>query len=246
VPGDSARFRRLARWRLPSSKCLRPRLVLHLESHAFHPTRMKRAADGFSADVTRRAVAISYRQLDYWDKTGLLRPSVQRARGKGSRRIYSFEDLVELRVVANLLAVGIALPAVRKAARYGIRRTCLCMCCPCCVGHRRSSVGRAMHTTRKGQLATSGYGSGRAWLSGDVAASAVSSFSAAPLERGCGSLCCLRSSVRKLRQRMQTKSQSGPRSEQPRSSRESGTFVAPNQPGERRHLLAADALAHAH
>ena len=79
---------------------------------------MKRAADGFSADVTRRVVAISYRQLDYWDKTGLLRPSVQRARGKGSRRIYSFEDLVELRVIANLLAVGIALPAVRKAARY--------------------------------------------------------------------------------------------------------------------------------
>lgn len=79
---------------------------------------MKRAADGFSADVTRRVVGISYRQLDYWDKTGLLRPSVQRARGRGSRRIYSFEDLVELRVIANLLAVGIALPAVRKASRY--------------------------------------------------------------------------------------------------------------------------------
>jgi DNA-binding transcriptional MerR regulator/predicted RNase H-like HicB family nuclease len=79
---------------------------------------MKSPADGFSAEVAHRVVGISYRQLDYWDKTGLLRPSVQRARGKGSRRVYSFEDLVELRVIANLLAVGISLPAVRKATRY--------------------------------------------------------------------------------------------------------------------------------
>ena len=73
---------------------------------------------GFGADATRRIVGISYRQLDYWDKTGLVRPSVQHARGKGSRRVYSFEDLVELRVVARLLTAGISLPSVRKAARY--------------------------------------------------------------------------------------------------------------------------------
>lgn len=79
---------------------------------------MKALGSGFSADVTRRVVGISYRQLDYWDKTGLIRPSVQRARGRGSRRLYSFEDLVELRVVARLLAAGIHLPTVRKATRY--------------------------------------------------------------------------------------------------------------------------------
>ena len=79
---------------------------------------MKSVGNGFSADVTRRVVGISYRQLDYWDKTALIRPSVQRARGKGSRRLYSFEDLVELRVVAKLLGAGIHLPAVRKATRY--------------------------------------------------------------------------------------------------------------------------------
>jgi DNA-binding transcriptional MerR regulator len=73
---------------------------------------------GFSADAARRIAGISYRQLDYWDKTTLVRPSVQHARGKGSRRVYAFEDLVELRVVARLLAAGISLPAVRKAARY--------------------------------------------------------------------------------------------------------------------------------
>ncbi len=65
-----------------------------------------------------RVVGITYRQLDHWDTTGLLRPSIGQARGKGSRRAYSFEDLVELRVIANLLAVGVSLPTVRKAARY--------------------------------------------------------------------------------------------------------------------------------
>ena len=74
--------------------------------------------DGFSADVARRAVGITYRQLDYWDKTGLVRSSVKQARGKGSRRVYSFEDLVELRVIAQLLGIGVSLANVRRAARY--------------------------------------------------------------------------------------------------------------------------------
>lgn len=79
---------------------------------------MNAASDGFSAGVACRIVGITYRQLDHWDTTGLLRPSIGQARGKGSRRVYSFEDLVELRVIASLLAVSISLPTVRKAARY--------------------------------------------------------------------------------------------------------------------------------
>lgn len=79
---------------------------------------MSTVTPGFSAEIARRIVGISYRQLDYWDKTALLRPSIKQARGKGSRRVYSFEDLVELRVIARLLAIGLSLPAVRKAARY--------------------------------------------------------------------------------------------------------------------------------
>ncbi len=79
---------------------------------------MKALSSGFSAAVACKVVGISYRQLDYWDKTGLLRPSVQAAAGKGSRRVYSFEDLVELRVVARLVSVGVTLSSVRKTARY--------------------------------------------------------------------------------------------------------------------------------
>lgn len=73
------------------------------------------ASTGFSADSARRLTGVTYRQLDYWDKTGLVRPSVRGAKGKGSRRVYSFQDVVELRVVSGMLASGISLPAVRKA-----------------------------------------------------------------------------------------------------------------------------------
>jgi DNA-binding transcriptional MerR regulator len=73
---------------------------------------------GFSADTARRLTGVSYRQLDYWDRTGLVRPSVRGAAGKGTRRVYSFQDVVELRVVSRMLASGVSLPAVRKAVRY--------------------------------------------------------------------------------------------------------------------------------
>ncbi|MFC1642750.1 MerR family transcriptional regulator [Myxococcota bacterium] len=79
---------------------------------------VKTGGSGFGADVTRKVIGITYRQLDYWDKTGLVRPTIQKARGKGSRRVYAFEDLVELRVVARLLSVGVSLSAVRKALGY--------------------------------------------------------------------------------------------------------------------------------
>ena len=75
-------------------------------------------ASGFSAEVARQVVGISYRQLVYWDKTALLKPSIKPARGRGSRRVYSFEDLVELKVIARLLTPGISLGTVRKVARY--------------------------------------------------------------------------------------------------------------------------------
>ena len=76
------------------------------------------SSTGFSADTARRLTGVTYRQLDYWDKTGLVRPSIRGAQGKGSRRVYSFQDVVELRVVSRMLASGVSLPAVRKAVRY--------------------------------------------------------------------------------------------------------------------------------
>jgi DNA-binding transcriptional MerR regulator len=58
---------------------------------------------GFRAPQVCNLVGISYRQLDYWARTDLLKPSLQSAQGSGSQRLYSFADVVQLRVVKRLL-----------------------------------------------------------------------------------------------------------------------------------------------
>lgn len=65
-----------------------------------------------------KIVGISYRQLDYWARTGLATPSIQQAQGSGSQRLYSFEDLVELKLIKNLLEAGVSLQRVRDAITY--------------------------------------------------------------------------------------------------------------------------------
>lgn len=78
---------------------------------------------GFGARVAREVTGITYRQLDYWARTGLVGSSIREASGRGSRRVYSFEDLVALRVVAGLLGAGVPLKAVRRAVGYLQRHT---------------------------------------------------------------------------------------------------------------------------
>ena len=74
--------------------------------------------DGFSGTKAASIVGISYRQLDYWARTDLVRPSLADASGSGSRRMYSYRDLLELRVIKSLLDAGIKLESVRKAFEY--------------------------------------------------------------------------------------------------------------------------------
>lgn len=73
---------------------------------------------GFSGKKAAEIVGISYRQLDYWARTDLIRPSVADAAGSGSRRSYSYRDLLELKVVKQLLDGGVKLEQVRGAFRY--------------------------------------------------------------------------------------------------------------------------------
>jgi DNA-binding transcriptional MerR regulator len=73
---------------------------------------------GFSGTKAAKIVGISYRQLDYWARTGLVRPSLADAKGSGSRREYSYRDLLELRVIKSLLDAGIKLESVRTAFEY--------------------------------------------------------------------------------------------------------------------------------
>ena len=74
--------------------------------------------EGYRVPDVCRLVGISYRQLDYWARTGLVTPSVRNAGGSGTQRLYSFQDLVELKVIRKLLDTGISLQRIRKAVQY--------------------------------------------------------------------------------------------------------------------------------
>jgi len=72
----------------------------------------------FSGTKAAQIVGITYRQLDYWARTDLIRPSVTDASGSGTRRAYKYRDLLELRVIKNLLDAGIRLEAIREVFTY--------------------------------------------------------------------------------------------------------------------------------
>ncbi len=76
---------------------------------------MPRSAEGFRGPQVCKLVGITYRQLDYWARTGLLRPSLADAHGSGTQRRYSYSDVVELKVIKQLLDAGVNLGQARRA-----------------------------------------------------------------------------------------------------------------------------------
>jgi DNA-binding transcriptional MerR regulator len=72
------------------------------------------AEEGFRGPQVCKIVGITYRQLDYWARTNLIRPSIADAKGSGTQRRYSYRDLVELKVIKNLLDAGVSLQLARK------------------------------------------------------------------------------------------------------------------------------------
>ena len=74
--------------------------------------------EGYSGKRAAEIAGITYRQLDYWARTGLVGPSLTPACGSGSRRRYSYRDLLELRAVKSLLDAGIRLELVRGVFEY--------------------------------------------------------------------------------------------------------------------------------
>ena len=71
--------------------------------------------EGFRGPQVCSVVGITYRQLDYWARTDMLRPSISDARGSGTQRRYSYRDLLELKVIKNLLDAGVSLQSARRA-----------------------------------------------------------------------------------------------------------------------------------
>ncbi|MEY2740431.1 MAG: MerR family transcriptional regulator [Ilumatobacteraceae bacterium] len=76
------------------------------------------STQSFSGTQAAQIAGISYRQLDYWARTNLVRPSLADARGSGSRRRYIYRDLLELIVIKRLLDAGIRLESVREVFAY--------------------------------------------------------------------------------------------------------------------------------
>jgi DNA-binding transcriptional MerR regulator len=76
------------------------------------------AGIGYRGPTACTAAGITYRQLDYWARTGLVEPSVRAAQGSGSQRLYSFRDILVLKVVKRLLDTGISLQQIRAAVAH--------------------------------------------------------------------------------------------------------------------------------
>ena len=70
---------------------------------------------GYRGPQVCKIVGITYRQLDYWARTDLLRPSISDARGSGTQREYSYNDLLQLKVIKGLLDAGVDLKRARQA-----------------------------------------------------------------------------------------------------------------------------------
>ena len=78
---------------------------------------------GYRGPVACSAAGITYRQLDYWARTGLVVPTVRAASGSGSQRLYGFRDILVLRIVKRLIDTGVSLPNIRAAVDHLAERT---------------------------------------------------------------------------------------------------------------------------
>ena len=76
------------------------------------------AGVGYRGPVACSAAGITYRQLDYWARTGLVTPTVRDAAGSGSQRLYGFRDILILRIVKRLIDTGVSLPNIRAAVDH--------------------------------------------------------------------------------------------------------------------------------
>lgn len=73
---------------------------------------------GYRGATACSVAAITYRQLDYWARTGLVEPSIRTASGSGTQRLYGFSDILVLKVVKRLLDAGVSLQNIRSAVQH--------------------------------------------------------------------------------------------------------------------------------
>ncbi|MEO5833343.1 MAG: MerR family transcriptional regulator [Nakamurella sp.] len=84
----------------------------------FENTELPDEHVGYRGATACQAAGITYRQLDYWARTGLVEPTVRTATGSGTQRLYSFKDILVLKVVKRLLDTGVSLQNIRVAVEH--------------------------------------------------------------------------------------------------------------------------------
>lgn len=86
-----------------------------IEPDAFAEPHVRSTSIGWTSKQAQSLAGITYRQLDYWDRSKLVSPSLRAAAGSGSQRLYSYLDVILLRTVARILAIGVSLQSIRVA-----------------------------------------------------------------------------------------------------------------------------------
>lgn len=81
-------------------------------------TAVSPAEHGYKGATACTVAGITYRQLDYWARTGLVEPTIRQATGSGTQRLYSFQDVLVLKVVKRLLDTGVSLQNIRTAIEH--------------------------------------------------------------------------------------------------------------------------------
>ncbi|MGQ0465484.1 MAG: MerR family transcriptional regulator [Sporichthyaceae bacterium] len=84
----------------------------------FDPVSILEEDVGYRGPTACAAAGITYRQLDYWARTGLVEPSIRPATGSGTQRLYGFRDILVLKIVKRLLDAGVSLQQIRQAVSY--------------------------------------------------------------------------------------------------------------------------------
>lgn len=95
-------------------------VTLTVQEELFETASMRSVPDdmGYRGPVACAAAGISYRQLDYWARTGLVVPTIRDANGSGTQRLYGFRDILVLKIVKRLLDTGVSLPNIRAAVDH--------------------------------------------------------------------------------------------------------------------------------
>jgi DNA-binding transcriptional MerR regulator len=113
-------FHHTARWRSIADLIDNPlgEVYLHENRVVFiSQARPSNVSDDYDSKTASQIVGVSLRQLQYWDEQDFIRPSVRLAEGRGTRRLYSFHDLVCLKVVKDLARYGFSLQKIRRCLK---------------------------------------------------------------------------------------------------------------------------------